>query len=433
MPQQERFRRLFDQHTEAVDRLSSTVLAGPIAKRLRVLSIDHVVNQTAGNRFTTEHIWAATINPAMFGENVSTVWLRALVRDENGNRYGDDPADVVPTCLVEVLRQVDELGVSDGTLTIRQIPAADLQGGSQMVQKVSWMIESPTHVVLTVKMAVQDQEPRVILLSEPANPITYPSDDNPLNYSPGLPVGLTRSIDDPTVWRGEIFLEDPGNCTHYAFWVSGLDGTAGTAQWIDLMDAYMREFSVTTALGTNGTVKTPAYGTLGADVKVVSGAWRNDPTCLLVSPTEPPFISTDQSRYLNPVDLTAYHMQVLSSGGAFVHGYEPVVTIKYNDGMAAAALTGTESTESALTVRRWDPEYSNRDGTTGAWVGTGISQIKTFPNDDKLTFRIRDLSSDAAAAGGGVALAFAVDGSGSMSDSEFTLQLEGIAAALESC
>jgi Mg-chelatase subunit ChlD len=383
-----------------------------------------------GERFTTEQLWAATIDPNLFG-TMGSVWLRALVRDENGNRYGDDPADIIPTALVNIVPQVDELGVADGTLTIKQVPSAELQGGSQMVQKVSWMIESPTHIVLTVKMAVQDQAPRVILLSEPANPIAYPSDDNPLNYSPGVPVGLTRSIDDPTVWRGEIFLEDPDNCTHYAFWVSGLDGTMETAKWIDLMDAYMREFSVTTALGTNGTVKTPAYGSLGADVKVVSGAWPGDPTCLLVSPTDPPYVSTDQSRYLSPIDQTAYHMQVLSSDGPFVHGYEPLVTIKYSQDMATAALTGTESTEEALTVRRWEPENENRDGSAGAWVGTGISQIKVYPNDNKLTFRVRDLSSNEAGPGGGTAIAFVVDGSGSMDNTEFGLQLEGIAAALE--
>lgn len=384
-----------------------------------------------GERFTTGQLWSATIDPQLFGASAGSVWLRALVKDDAGNRYGDNPADIVPTALVNIVQQVDDLGVADGTITIEQVAAAELQGGSRMVEDVSWMIESPTHVVLTVKMAVQDQAPRVILLSEPADPIAYPSDDNPLNYTPGVPVGLTRSIDDPTVWRGEVFLEDPDNCTHYAFWVSGLDGTAGTAKWIDLMDAYMREFSVTTALGTNGTVKTPAYGSLGADVKVVSGAWPGDPTCLLVSPTDPPFISTDQSRYLNPIDRTAYHLQVLSSDGPFVHGYEPLVTIKYSQDMAAAALTGTESGEGDLTVRRWDASLENRDGTTGAWVGAGISQIKTFPEQDKVVFRVRDLSSDVAMGGGsGTDIAFALDGSSSVGPTDFTLQLEGVAAAV---
>ena len=392
-----------------------------------------------GDRFTTEHLWMATIDPMLFGTGVEQVWLRALVKDESGNRYGDLPEDVVPTVAVEIVPQVDELGVADGTVTFEQIRSADMENGSMIVHHVKWMVESPTHLIVDLKMSTQQQTPRVILLSEPAEPVEYPSADDPLNYSPGVRrngtlVGLTRSIDDPTVWRGEIFLEDPINCTHYALWVSGLDGIAGTAEWIDLDNVFMREFTVTTALGTNGTVKIPAYGFVpaGAKLMVPSGGWQQDPACLLVSPTYPPFMSTEQERYLNPVDQTAYHMEMLGAAGAFRRGYEPLVTFKYTDIDLAAALEGTESAEKDLTVRRWDSTIENRDGTTGGWSGAGISHIKVIEESNEVQFRVRDLSGGAAGeAGGATDLIFVLDGSGSIAGADWTLQLEGVAAALE--
>jgi hypothetical protein len=348
----------------------------------------------AGNRFTTEHIWAATIDPVLFGDNVTSVWLRALVKDDAGNRYGDDPADIVPTILANVVRAVDDLGVSDGTITLEQVPSAELQGGSEMVERVSIMVESPTHVIITAKMARQDQAPRVILLWEPAEPDAneYPSYDNPENFSPGTEDGLVRSLDDPTVWRGEFFKGYPG-CNLYGVWVTGLDGTVGTAMWIDLKEAYFREFPVTAALGTNGTVVTPAYVNLGSKVMVPSGSWEAPPACLLVSPTEPPITSRDQERYLQPIDDTAYHMELDAPPLAFTHGYEPLVTFKYSSELALAALAETQgATESDLTVRRWNPRAENRDGTRGAWVGTGLTHIKAYPDNNEVVFRVDNLT-----------------------------------------
>ena len=54
-----------------------------------------------GDEFTTEHLWYATVDPVLFGEDVTSVWLRALVKDESGNRYGDNPEDIIPTVAVE--------------------------------------------------------------------------------------------------------------------------------------------------------------------------------------------------------------------------------------------------------------------------------------------------------------------------------------------
>jgi hypothetical protein len=350
--------------------------------------------QDAGNRFTTEHIWAATIDPMLFGDDVTSVWLRALVKDDAGLRYGDDPADIVPTILANVVRQVDDLGVSDGTITLQQEPSADLQGGAEMVEKVSIMVESPTHVIITAKMAVQDQMPRVILLWEPAEPDAneYPSGDNPENLSPGTDGGLVRSLDDPTVWRGEFYTQG-AECNLYGVWVTGLDGTAATAMWIDLKEAYFREFPVTEALGTNGTVVTPAYVNLGSKVMVPSGSWPAAPACLIVSPTEPPITSRDQERYLQPVDKTAYHLELQADPLPFTHGYEPLVTFEYSGELALAALAETEgAAESDLTVRRWNPKAVNRDGTNGAWVGTGLTHIKAYPDNNEVVFRVDNLT-----------------------------------------
>lgn len=348
-----------------------------------------------GNRYTTEHIWAATINPELFGDNVTSVWLRALVKDDMGNRYGDDPEDVIPTIQATVVRAVDDLGVEDGTITLQQVPSAELQGGSEMVESVSIMVESPTHVIVTAKMAVADQMPRVILLWEPSEPDAseYPSYDNPENLSPGTEGGLVRSLDDPTVWRGEFFTQG-SECNLYGIWVTGLDGTVATAKWIDLKEAYFREFPVTTALGTNGTVVTPAYVNLGSKVSVPSGSWQGSDACLIVSPTEPPITSRDQERYMLPIEKTAYHLELQAGPLAFTHGYEPLVTFKYSNDLALAALAQTEgATENNLTVRRWNPATPNRDGTTGAWVGTGLTHIKAYPDNNEVVFRVDNLTS----------------------------------------
>ncbi len=363
-----------------------------------------------------------------------------------GNRFGDSPDDVIPTVAVNVVSEVidtDDPTITDGTITLEAVRSADLTNGTIEVEDVSWMVESPTHLIVTVNMADEDQTPRVVLLSEPAEPSVYPSDDNPTNYSPGVYVdgvlvGLTRSLDDATVWRGEIFLEDPATCTHYALWVSGLDGISGPAQWIDLGTVHMREFVVTTALGTNGTVDVPAYNGLELEVMVPSAAWPNDPTCLLVSPTVPPFLSVDQERYLEPVDSTAYHLELLTGTGEFVRGREPLVNIYYDEANALARalmnVADEDVDESDLTVRRWDFGSSNVDGTTGAWTGAGISHIKVYPDENRVSFRVRDLT------GGGssgseervtIDMALALDGSGSIDAADFTLQLQGVAAALQ--
>src|SRR5690606_14890004 len=153
--------------------------------------------------YTTETLWYSRIDLTRFDPSVTQVWLRALAKDDAGNRYGDNPDDVVPTMLAEIVREFD------GTVTFEAVRSGDLQNGSEMVQDVQVMIEAVTPgenttVIVTVDMATADQTPRLIVLAELNNPSEYPSADNPVNYSPGIEGGLTRSLNDPTVWRGEI-------------------------------------------------------------------------------------------------------------------------------------------------------------------------------------------------------------------------------------
>ena len=49
MPEQKRFGRLFDQHTQTIDSFDRAVLECPITERPRIQSIHHVVNQAAGD------------------------------------------------------------------------------------------------------------------------------------------------------------------------------------------------------------------------------------------------------------------------------------------------------------------------------------------------------------------------------------------------
>ena len=184
-------------------------------------------------------------------------------------------------------------------------------------------------------MTRQEQTPRVLPAERAYESDHYPSGDDPTNYSPGVEdLGLTRSLDDPKVWRGEINLEGRRHqgrrhadlCMQFAVWVSGLDvvrtrsraRSSPLQKWIDLKDKYMREFNVTAALGTNGTVRTLRIGgearCLGT-VSVPSGAWPERSDVLVGQSDHPPLLSTDPARYLREIPGTAYHLEVREREG----------------------------------------------------------------------------------------------------------------------
>jgi len=353
-----------------------------------------VADSLTDDSFTTETIWYSSIEPTDFDESVTTLWMRALAKDEQGNRYGDNPEDVVPTIQVNIVEEFD------GTVTFAQVRSADMENGAEMVESVEVMIESTGNMIVTVDMATADQAPRVIMLRENNGSAidTYPSGDNPVNYSPGVAdVGLVRSLNDNTVWRGAIEIADRDHCHNYKICVTALDGEAGIAKWIDLTGAYVNEYAVTTSLGTNGVVMTQAHDSLGVYVDVHPGAVTDD-GCLLVSPTWAPLVGHDQAMNITPVDNSAYHLELRSQddyGIEFNHGYEPLVTIKFAD-------LGDEA-EGNLTVRRWNEGQTNNDGTTGAWTQSGISQIQVDGVNNTASFRIGDIGfvENGAAFGGG--------------------------------
>jgi len=148
----------------------------------------------------------------------------------------------------------------------------------------------------------------------------------------------------PKVWNFEMDeLSRDDDCYNWKVCVTALDGTTGNVKWVDLNGAEFHEHPIDIDLGTNGTVSLDAYGqTPGIEVTAVPGS-SNENDCLLVSPTYAPIASHDESMYLKPVGSTAYHLELLGTfgetdGGAFNHGYEPLVVIHYSDADVAAAL-----------------------------------------------------------------------------------------------
>jgi len=343
-----------------------------------------------GDDYTTGELWYTTIQPIDLSPTLGDIiWLRALVRDENGHRYGDLPDDQVPTVLVELVphmhdrpcaEEEEHPSYEDGMITFKQVRSEDMLNGREMVESVSVMVESRDNLILTVKMTTPDHAPRAFLYWEPSQPEEYPtSQDNVRDYSPGVRVGnqrgLVRSLDDPTVWRCLIDIAYLNDCDHYAFWVTGLvDGGDGNPLWIDMDNAYFREYPVTAGLGTNGAVWVHAYDGLCASAMVPSGA-VGDSDCLLISPTIPPLVSVDQLRYLEPVPHTAYHIAM--EEGPFAAGYHAEVKIGYSAEMAERALQGADARGENLTVRRWDGEQ---------WIGAGLSHIRDTGNE--VVFRV---------------------------------------------
>ena len=359
-------------------------------------SIDEWVNigvsqaETGQDDFNTEVIWSSTIDATQFDPSVTQLWVRALAKDDAGNRYGDNPEDVVPTMLVNIVEAFD------GTVGFEPVRAAELQNGSMRVESVEVMIEAPYRAIVTVKMADAAETPRMIVLSENNLPDEYPSYDNPVNYSPGTSNGLVRSLDDPTVWRGWIDLYDYDWCSNYTICVTGLDGEAGIAKWIDHDSASIKQFDVTSNLGTNGVVRVDAYDGLGIAIDIHPGATMDD-GCLLVSPTWAPILTHDEAMYLTEVENTAYYVEPLEGFVTeFLSGYEPLFTIEYAEpeGMTEEEVAAWES---SLTVWRWGYYYdftgaqAEGGNTVAGWSGNGISHVQIDKDNNTVSFRVSHL------------------------------------------
>lgn len=355
-------------------------------------SIDGWVNfgvsrqETDQDDFNTEVIWSSTIDATQFDTSVTQLWVRALAKDSDGNRYGDNPEDVVPTMLVDIVEEFD------GTVGFAAVGAEELPNGASRVTDVEVMIEAPYRAIVTVTMADASEAPRMIVLSEVNHADEYPSYDNPVNYSPGVSGGLVRSLDDPRVWRGAIDLYEYDWCSNYSICVTGLDGEAGIAKWIDHDGASIKHFDVTAALGTNGTVRIDAYDGLGMTVDVHPGAVDDD-GCLLVSPTWAPILNHDEAMYLTPVENTAYYVEPLEFDITdILSGYEPLVTIEYAEpaGLSAEELAEWEA---SLTVRRWSdfPEIIQTAAPLAeitGWTGAGLSHIQVDAVNNVVSFRV---------------------------------------------
>ncbi len=325
--------------------------------------------------------------------------LRALVEDDAGNISIKN----APTLLCDLVT------LYDGKITFSPVRTT-----VPAVETASIQIESPTIAVLTVKMNNATDRPRVVVLGEPfvqesdTDNICDPDDIWGV-YMAGVDLDedfkLVRSLDDPTVWRGQIYLDQDmyggtenidEDCISYTIWVSGADNKI-----IDLVSRSVHEYPVSQALGTNGTVVTPGYTDLYNKATIQSGAWQDD-ACLLVSQTIPPSVSAAQSMYITPVSESAYHMELLTDGypGSFTTGYFPTVTIKYSDAALAAALATTDGvTEDMLTVRRWNPNASTNDPNdllpedgVGYWDGAGISKIHVNAAANEIQFEVDNLT-----------------------------------------
>jgi len=346
---------------------------------------------------TTEVLWWTALKTSSLPSGITRYWLRALARDEKGNRYGDKPTDVVPTMMAELET------LYDGSITFKPIRTTVPE-----VEDVSIQVESMTNAILTVKMASAMDHPRVVVLGEPYyvdgtdiclenNYYWIYSADLPANPEWDGDFGLVRSLNDPTVWRGEITLDTTYggspifDCLKFNINVTGTD--AGLM--IDHASVWINEYPISAALGTNGTVQSDAYGMTDAHkITVVSGAWRGEDVCLLASQTVPPTVDSDQGIYLAPVAKSAYHMQVTKGHnelGNFQDGYHPLVQIKYDQAAVNAALSDGV-TEEMLTVRKWGRDCRiDPTGETWKWIGDDISHIHVDPVNNILSFRVGNL------------------------------------------
>ncbi len=354
--------------------------------------------ETSQDDYTTETIWSSTIDLSDFDETVTQVWLRALAKDDAGNRYGDNPEDVVPTMLANIVEDFD------GSITFEAVRAADLTNGAQVVESIDLMIEAPYRYIVTVDMVDAAETPRLIMLMEETFAQDYPSDDDPENYSPGIDEwSLTRSLDDPTVWRGWVDLENfDDDCYSYKLCVTGLDGEAGIAKWIDHDGVKIDQYPVTAVLGTNGVVKTTGYGDLGIWIDIHPGA-TDDDGCLLVSPTWAPILDHDEAMYLTPVENTAYYVEAGGFfGDSFNDGFQPLITIQYDETMLPEGAN-----EEDIRVRRWSDYIfdvqSVQGGGSSGWSANGISHTQVDTENNTVSFRVSSLSGgeiEVAAQGG---------------------------------
>lgn len=349
----------------------------------------------------TQALWVTSIKPGTLPTALH-YRFRALVMDDAGNMSIKN----APTLLTDLET------LYDGTLTFKPVRTTVPAVVSSSIQ-----IESPTEAILTVKMSNATDRPRVVALGEPfvedgeGNESFCEADDIYGIYMAGVDYDdtfrLVRSLDDPTVWRGEIYIEpdmyEGGSevdeaCFTFNVWVSGADNKI-----IDLVTNHIYEYPVDNELGTNGTVVTPSYTDLYNKATVRSGAWLGSEACLLVSQTIPPTVSTEQLMYITPVTDSAYHMELLTSdtGRPFEYGYYPTVTIKYSDAALAAALAQSDGvTEDMLTVRRWNPNYTGNDPNQykepdeglGFWDGAGISKIHVNAAANEITFEVDNLT-----------------------------------------
>jgi hypothetical protein len=315
--------------------------------------------------YTTEVLWRVRIESSLFEEGTQ-LKMRALAKDSDGNRYGDEPGEPVPELTVEVVT------LPDGTVTFMPVRLDPLEVESTFISAQPPYGYDELTFVVEARLRRQDQVPRLVLIGESA------SDQSTITAKV---VTMTRSVDDPYLWRASVMYTEmlSNYCGTIHYCVSALDSTL----MVDLTGETIGAYPVTEALGTNGTVSITAYNELGATAWIPGGNGTHG--CLVMSPTYQPDLDHDEAMYVTPVDSTTYHIQLIDPDDMdayFNEGYEAVVTISYSES-AVARAQGGDLNENLITVRRWD--------TSGDLTGLTISDVTPMPEENKVSFRVSKL------------------------------------------
>ncbi|MBU2692995.1 MAG: hypothetical protein KJ970_18915 [Candidatus Eisenbacteria bacterium] len=328
--------------------------------------------------YTTEELWRARIESSLFADG-TVLTLRALAKDEAGNRYGDVDGEPVPTLNVTVQT------LADGTVVFVPVRTEPLELAIAQIRSQILTVNEAT-LVVTAEMANADDVPRLVMRGENSNDIYQ---DVP------MVITMTRTIDNPLKWRAYIDTDallcgcpsDGGSdescfCGTISYCVSALDDDLVT----DLKGETIGVYPVTEQLGSNGTVSIVAYGELGASGMVP--AFSGDTGCLLLAPAERPDLNADEAQYVTPIENTTYHVQLLGASDTegFRKGFEAVVSIYYDEAdLASAEGVDLEAIdETILTVRTWDADWNI--------TGNTLSDVTPVPEENRVWFRVSNLT-----------------------------------------
>ncbi|MBU0576903.1 VWA domain-containing protein, partial [Patescibacteria group bacterium] len=305
--------------------------------------------------------WTSNSRPA-----AGTYWLRALAKDESGNR------DVSLAPITEIT--VD----AEGNVTVADVTSVVLDDISLKAN----LIDNET-IQITAQIYGDDAPLRTVLVvvEDAANNVTeeiiqlYPKPGDPYQ---NVYVGVTTLDLLTIIFGGQVTIFTCGTDNF------GYAGATSEHKYTKLTI-----YPVTGALGTNGSVESgdgkdndqdtyiDEQGEANNIVVTIPGNSVTSNGGLLMLPTITPITDADQLRYLKPL-AQAYDLQLLNATG-FNRGYEPEVKFIYTLASLETELGRSIDTQTELSVRYWDRN-------TEEWVDTGLFNINI--DETTITFNV---------------------------------------------